>query len=168
MRRIKKVLAIVCMCILVIGCTACAGGGSAADKTLTEGNLTITLTEAFEKQADAQGFSWLYMSDKVIVMGISEAQDLLSQAGIDVNTVEEYGKACIDAHEGVSNVEVKSAGSYAYAEYEQKIEGVDYSYYCAFYKGASEYWAVTFSTLKGDYEKQKDNIAKWASTVTVQ
>lgn len=168
MRCIKRMMAVLCMCILVIGCTACAGSSSAADQTMTEGNLTITLTDAFQKQANAQGFNWLYMSDKVIVMGVSEGQDLLSQAGIDVNTVEEYGKACVDAHEGVSNVEVQSAGNYAYAEYEQKVEGVDYSYYCAFYKGASDFWAVTFSTFKDDYAKQRDNIVKWADSVTVQ
>ena len=166
MRFIKKMMAV--LCILVIGCTACAGGSSAADQTMTEGNLTITLTDEFQKQANAQGFNWMYMSDKVIVMGVSEAQDLLSQAGIDVNTVEEYGKACIDAHDGVSNVELQSAGNYAYAEYEQKVEGVDYSYYCAFYKGASDFWAVTFSTFKEDYAKQRDNIVKWAASVAVQ
>lgn len=169
MKRIKKMLAVVCMCMLVIGCTACGAGGSkAADKTVTEGNFTITLTDAFEKQTDSQGYDWLYMSDKVIVMGVSESQDLLSQAGLNVTTVEEYGKACIDAHESVSNVEVQSAGSYAYVEYDQTIQGVDYSYYCAFYKGESDYWAISFSTFKKDYADERENIVKWASSVVVQ
>lgn len=169
MKRIKKALAIMCMFALVMGCTACAGGSdNAADKTVTEGNFTITLTEKFEKQSDAQGFDWMYMSDKVIVMGVSESQELLSQAGMDISTVEDYGKACVAAHEGIGDVAVQSAGNYAYAEYEQKIQSVDYSYYCAFYKGADSYWAVTFSTLKEDYAAQKDNIAKWAASAAVQ
>lgn len=169
MKRIKKLVALVCICMLVMGCTACAAGGSkAADKTVTEGNFTITLTDAFEKQTDSQGFNWIYMSDKVAVMGVSESQDLLSQAGLDVATVEDYGKACISAHEGLSNVEVQSAGSYAYVEYDQAVDGVDYSYYCAFYKGASDYWAISFSTFKEDYAGQRENIVKWASSVVVQ
>lgn len=166
MKYMKRILAVVCVCALVIGCTACSS--KAVDQTVTEGDFTITLTDDFEKQSDAQGYDWLYMSKKVIVMGVGEEQELFSQAGIEMNTVEDYGKACVAAHGGIDDAEVKSEGSYAYVEYEQAVDGVDYSYYCAFYKGSSKFWAVTFSTFKEDYAGQRDNIAKWASSAAVQ
>ncbi len=159
--KTKRIFAVMLACVMVFMCTAC--GAPAADKAITEGDLNITLTEDFTKSS-YEGYDFVYESKKILFMGVCETQQEFNEVGMNIGTVDEYAKLCIEAHG--TDMTVSSADSYKYCEYEEKVEGQDYSYYAAFYNHGTSYWVLTFATLKSDYENQKPTIEKFASSVT--
>lgn len=157
----KKTLALVMAGVMMMLFTACAS--QAADKVFTEGALSITLTDAFTKES-YEGYDFVYQSNKIMVMGVCETQQQFNEVGMTVGTVQEYAKLCMEAHG--TDVSLQTADSYVYCEYEEKVQGKDFSYYAAFYNNGDNYWVLSFATLKDDYADQKATIEKFASSVT--
>lgn len=159
--KMKKTLALAMVCVMMLLSTACAS--EAADKVMTEGALNITLTDAFTKSS-YEGYDFVYESRKIMVMGVCETQQEFNEVGMTVGTVREYAKLCMDAHG--TDVSLQTADSYVYCEYDETVQGQNFSYYAAFYNNGDNYWVLSFATLKDDYESQKATIEKFASSVT--
>ncbi len=160
----KRVLALL-LAMAMLMCSGCAA--EPKDVQLTEGGFTITLTEKFEKMANAS-YDVVYNSPKVLVMAVNDTYEELEAAGLTKGTLDTYAQLCKTNHGGLDTVSIKQSDKYPYFEYEQEVEGTKYSYYGCFFQGSNGYWAVTFATMPEDYADQKANIEKWASSIQVQ
>ena len=132
-------------------------------KTFSDGGMTITLTDAFDKYP-ADGFDAAYESGDVVVMA---SKELFSVAeGLGDYTAEEYANAVIDIN-GFDRSSLDTTGGTVRFGYDFKdtSAGHTYRYACYIYKTADAFWMLQFATVAEDAEKWAPSIAEWAASV---
>lgn len=156
----KKILLFLNFTVMLILFTGCG----AKEKTITEDDMTITLTEDFKKSSLANA-TWYYESTNALVMGIRETKDELEHTGLEVNSLNDYASAVIETN-GLSSVTAKERGDYLYFEYDKTIGGTKYSYMTCLYDHNEEYWMINFACYEQRYDKLKDDFLEWADSVS--
>ncbi len=137
-------------------------GVSSEPKTFTSAGMSITLTEAFDVEADAN-FDVCYVSNGEAVMVNRERLSAEDMADI---TLYQYCAAVIEVFE--EEASPRSEDGLTYFEYEINSDGTNYRYLVVVYKSTDAFWTVQFGTTKGDFEEMRPTMMEWAKSVTFE
>ena len=152
---------------LVIGFASTMNFDSVAkDKTFSEGGLSITLNNQFKINSDPGEFVALYESDEIIVF--TQRESFTLGEGFGELTVKEYGEGLIKYNEQSARSQLKQDGDLYYFIYDDIIDHEYYTWVTYVYKTDDAFWYVDFVTAKEDAEEHRDQISRWAHTVTFE
>ena len=128
---------------------------NAQPKKFTEKELTITVTDEFEK-TEQEGFDFCLESKYVGILGLKQRSDAKS--------VEDYAENVISYNDKNSKVMTKDGLTYFYYKY--KVDGTNYRYVVFAYKSTGgNYWLVQFVLDDKAYEEYEEKIFEWAKSV---
>lgn len=138
---------------------------SVKEKTFTKNGLTLTLTNQF-KDVDPGNYVAFYESDIMMVGTFTEPFSL--SEGFGDLTVQEYGEGLIKFNKQTAGagLELIQDGDLYYYVWDDIFDRRYYTFVTYLYKSDDAFWYVDFIVEKEDYESQRDQISKWAHTVT--
>ena len=133
-------------------------------RPVTVDSLTIYLPEEYEEEIDeTDDFEASYYSEDA---GVLFSLDHSLEEENEVYSLEEYAEAVCEAFE--MGPLRKTANGTMYSEYEEKINGDDFSFLVAFYQtGSNQFWQVTFFCYSGDYGDLRGDFLEYASSVSI-
>lgn len=139
----------------------------AEPKTFTAGDLSITLTDAFD-EADWEGFDGAWESWEVGVVVLEEPFDTLTEVMDDpaTATVQEFAQLHRDTNSITASIETKDGLTRYCYEWTNTEMGTTYCYYTYFYKSDASFWMVQFWLDEEDAAEYEDVIPRWAQSVT--
>jgi len=139
--------------------------GGNAEKVFTAEEMSITLTEEFQKLR-SNDFVGLYESDDMLVLVSKDLRaDVVSE---NITTAEQYGEYILSLNEMNDEIGKNSSGV-LYFEYEAadvEDESLVYSYVAYLYESDDAFWMVQFAIDKADYAELFDVLDGYANTVT--
>lgn len=131
------------------------------EKSFTIGDMSITLTDNFERQ-NVVGYSAGFASKNVdLLVNKTPFEYTVSSK----YSAAEYAELIIFG----SNLEseVVTEGDLCYFIFEDETsDGDAYLYYAYTYKSDDSYWILYFAVEKGKAKRYADDIAKWAGSVS--
>ena len=80
--------------------------------------------------------------------------------------MEQYAKEFIEANSLADCVIKTSEDGYVYVEYSGSYEDTEYLYYATIHKAANAFWLIQFGGEASAYEKSREKIVKYASSIT--
>lgn len=133
------------------------------EKTFTEGDLSITLTNEFSNQL-YEGYTVCFESQKVAVFALEEPFSLAE--GFGDYTLEEYAEI-VFSNNGMEGFELLTDGENSYFEYEfTNPDTQDTFYYKTYlYKEDDAFWVINFATFVENYGEFVESFDVWASSV---
>jgi len=135
------------------------------EETFTKAGLTITLTDKFGEK-DMAAYTAYYESRQAVVFTLKEEFSLFEQAGISSEmSLDEYVKVVSDANN--KSYIAKEKDGLTYFEFNQTINGKDFSYFAVVYRGDDAYWLVQFACENKNYSEFSEKFVEWAKTVVV-
>lgn len=155
-KRILMLIVLFGIGFVLSGCLA------SQDKVFTIDDLQITLTDDFKETDQDEGFTAYFESNTIGVAIMKET--FASLEVIDLNsesTIEEYIAAVQSA--GNVSYEIQNKDNITYFTYESEIDGTNFYYMTAFYKGNDAFWIVNLfceETNKSELENSLMNFAK--------
>lgn len=165
MKKIKYLLTITVLSFMLVVLSGCSIM-FIKDKTFTNEGLSITLTNQFYEK-DHISFTSYYESDRMLVVVIKEKFSSLSMVGITKNsTVEDYLKIVISANK--HNTSLIEDSDVPYFTYERSESGKDFKYFATAVKGSDSFYLVQFCVISDTYDKLKDDIVKYASSMEAE
>lgn len=169
-RNTKKGLIILAVA-LIIGAVAgyaisshILSSGKAKPKDFSSDGMTITLTEEFNR-FETGVHTACYGTDHVAVFALKESFDLLE--GSENFTLKEYAELVIKAN-GFENKKPKTDNGLTYFEYDYTNPETkqDFRYFSYVYKANDSFWFIQFAILTDEVNEYKDDVIKWAKSVT--
>ena len=133
----------------------------ALPKDFTYEEMTITLTEKFEKSVDDPKYSVSYTDTFVMVMVLREGFELME--GFENYTLAEYGQVIISNSGQDTELLEDEAGTYF--EYTTNPDGNDYHYVYYLYKSQKAFYMIGFATVDAVKDDYRDDILKYARSV---
>ena len=140
---------------LVIALCLLGGCAPSANTKIVCGDISLTLPGAFmdlSKESYGEETDFLYGRDGLIVMGLSEKKESLSQM-----TLEEYTRLLLTENKLTCTPE-KRNGGYGFA-YEAPVGNGFYTYVTATFEDRESFWIVQCYCPREDYEKNRTAIA---------
>ena len=157
MKKVIASLLIVTSLFLLTGCES--------DKEYTIDDLTITLPSSFTKQ-DMTGFLAYLENDEAGITIAEETFTDLEVIGLNSeSTLEDYAAAVMASND--TEYELNNAEDYIYFYYDSTVDGTDYHYMAALFKGNDEFYLINFFCFKSDSEKYDSIFKNWADTIVV-
>lgn len=153
MKKVIASLLIITSLFLLTGCES--------DKEYTIDDLTITLSSSFTKQ-DMTGFLAYLEDDEAGITVAEETFTDLEAIGLNSeSTLEDYAAAVMASND--TEYELNNADDY----YDSTVDGTDYHYMAALFKGNDEFYLINFFCFKSDSEKYDSIFKNWADTIVV-
>ncbi|MDD2268730.1 MAG: hypothetical protein PHY15_04150 [Eubacteriales bacterium] len=157
----KKLFLIVSLFILsVFLLNSCSAFVKEKPKTFSDAGMKIELTNKFSK-VSFEPYTVCYNSGKVAVFALKEEFTLFS--GINYS-LEEYAEVVLKNNSLSS--EVKEVDGLVTFTFKKDVEKTNFSYFASVYKTTDAYWLIQFACESSDYETYKDEIIKYAKSVT--
>lgn len=133
--------------------------------TFEADGLTLTLTDAFEKQ-DAAQFTLCYATDRVLVLALRDA--FADTEGLSDYTLADYAEL-VRQNTCDDSVPLEQDGTLPYFEYEYTDDGgTAYDYFTALYQGTDAFWIVQFVATADDYDAFRPQFVEWAHAAAVK
>ena len=159
-RLITATLTMILLASLLTGCLF-----AAVEKVFTKDGFSITLTNRFieGEGEEYEGFDIVYDSRDIAVFCLKENfSDFVDGANLSPRT---YGELVLQANQ--MDTALLTEGEQIYFEYQETIDGDDYSYLATVHKGADAFWLVQFACLTENYETLKPMMMQYAASVKV-
>ena len=158
----KKLLTILCAVLFVLGVTGCF---APKEKTFSVAGMSIVLTDSFAEK-EYISYTSYYTSQDMLVITLKEDKATFSQAGISFANTDlmEYADMVIRAN-GLTVTPTQDEKFTSFV-YDKTVSGKDYTYHAFVYKATDAFWLIQFATTQDDYEKMKEDIFKFAGSVT--
>lgn len=158
----KKVL----MLIVLVGmCFSLSGCLDAKKEEFAVDDLRITLTDEFKETDQDEGFTAYFESDDTGVAIVKETYSALEVLDLNSDTtIEEYIAVVQSA--GGTDYEVHNENNINYFTYESEIDGINYYYMTAFYKGTDAFWIVKLFCEANDKEALQSKFVDYAQSVS--
>lgn len=128
-------------------------------------SLTVTLNKSFTQEKH-EGFDLYAQSDNIIFSAVEETFHELEYSGFEILSLKDYCSEILSLNQTSDN-ELKSRGNYYYFTNEKTVSGASYTYVHCMYEGNSSYWICEFVCKTKHYNRYKDDIFKWADSVTI-
>ena len=135
------------------------------EKTFTKNGLTLTLTNQF-KDVDPDNYIAFYESDDVMVGTFRDPFGQGPGESIEGVTLEEYGWGLLKTNEETARSQLEKDGDLYYFVFDDIFDRRYYTYVTYVYQYDGAFWYVDFITEKENAEEYRDEISKWAKTVT--
>jgi len=169
--REKKLPSIVVIAVVVIasfGVTTFINvnaQGEPREKAFSKAGMTITLNDSFvEKELVA--YTAYFESKTTAVLVVKEEFYFLEQLGLPTDiSLYEYGKKVGENNYLEYDVTIKDG--LAFSEFNNTVNGKDFSYLAVFFRGDDAYWVVQFTCESKNYGKYSGDFFKWAKSVEV-
>ena len=134
---------------------------SLRQKNVEYKEFNMTLTGDFTKLPD-EDFDFYYVNDKYSVFGFCETFD-----GAKDFSLNEYGKALLQANEIDVNTPIKTKDGLTYAEFEVSDDnGVTFHYWTFFFKNGEDFWVVYIASWDLVPAEVEATVIEMAKTVT--
>ena len=130
----------------------------ATPQTFAEGELQITLTDAF-KQVEQPGFFACYQSKDTMVLAVREEQSYFGKI-----TLNEYCELVMRANYKWG-MEMHREQGFVWFEYTDAPEGQEFYYFAACYRGGDAFWVINFATPVKYRDTYKETFLDWAKQV---
>lgn len=136
--------------------------GRETAKVFSVGDMTITLTNRFERTDALENQTAAFVSDRVGVV-ISEEKFAVYE-GLEFYTLEAYAILSKQANPQIDS-ELRQENGFTYYEYTATIEGEEISYITFYYKGSDAFLSVSFFTRTGDYRALRPQLFAYAKSI---
>lgn len=156
----KRVFALILALTLMLSLCACG----AAEKTFTCGDLSITLTSAFE-ESSVEGQDAYYESRKVGVTVLKEEKANLANG--ENMTKKEYAELIVQTQGKNTVGSVMDLSDLTYFTFTSVVDGTAYTYQVYIYENDTAFYMVQFFCHSDNYGKLLESFQKWARTVTI-
>lgn len=148
-----------------------AGFNSNAPKEIEFRDMSVTLTDSFKKETDAQAsekYDVAYATNHVVFMALEESfEDAPFLEGL---TVDDYADACIFVNKLSDTSKVKHSGDLTYFTYEKDAplngDTVNCTYFAFTFKEDDAFWLIQFAVKTNELGQYEDDIFGWANTIT--
>ncbi|MBE6553097.1 MAG: hypothetical protein E7666_02015 [Ruminococcaceae bacterium] len=157
MKKMIRLLPLLLVCVLLL--SACSK--PAAEKTFTFENMSITLTEDFE-QAATMSFDALYNAGDIAVFVLKDPMDEELTADL---SLEEYLEGVNEAFE-MNGTDIVTEDGLTYLTYTNVNNDLTSTFFTCAYKSEDAFWLFQFGCAAADYNGFKDDIYKYAKSVT--
>lgn len=168
---LKKILAILLICLLLCGCGADdildAIDDKLPEKTYTEGDVSITLPNSFKNFSSrdmAEGKDFLFANDEMGITGTREDKETLYDLFGEMDA-EGYANLIAELYELDTTAEKKKG--YWYFTYEQEIDGEDYTYLAVIHETTGDYWNIQVYCKSADFEENEDTMWDYATDIEI-
>ena len=133
-------------------------------KSFTEGGMTITLTNAFQKM-DYEGFAAVFGSTDVVVL--AEKESFAADAALGSMSRETYANLFIQ-NNNLTGSEVWQEEGLTWFQYKgtNPDSKATYRYSVYVFKTEDAFWVVQIAVLDKDADKYAAQIMDWAKTIT--
>ena len=152
--------------IILSGLMLVLAGCSSNPKNFPCRDLTITLNENFTEKK-MSGFDAYYVSEYVIFSAVEETEEDLQYAGYEITNLSGYCSEILNQN-NVSSDKLKSRRDYYYFSNTSVKSGAKYTYVHCMFQGHNSYWICEFVCKTKDYDKYKDDIFKWADSISIK
>lgn len=162
MKNTVKLLAILLVAVTVIATfTSCF---EPQDKVFESNEMKITLTDEFKKQNENN--MEVYASNDLVVMIIREDKSTFAEVNLDPNmTLKQYADIIA---KGISTPPtIKEDNGLIYFEFINSVDNVDYKYFACVFVSEEAFWLVQFGTTVEKYSANREDIVKYAKTITI-
>ncbi len=140
-----------------------SGLGDPKDFTCEE--LTITLTEKFERDAELEGqylnYTAVYSTDEAIAFLIESP--LTEYPGLAGKSAQAFAELCAASH-GLKAEDVHTTDGLVYYEYpftDDRLQQIAF-----FFKSDEAFWEVRFAVFAEDIDEMRPHVMEWAKSVT--
>ncbi|MBQ9200126.1 MAG: hypothetical protein IJ141_08115 [Lachnospiraceae bacterium] len=162
----KKHLKKYSLFLLLFICTLLLTSCSRDPKNFTCGNLTVTLNKTFT-ESNHSGFDLYASSENIIFSVVEESEENLEFSGYTISGLKGYCDEILSLN-NVSSDKLIQRNDYYYFTNTKTISGAKYTYVHCMYYGSGSYWICEFVCKTKNYDNYKDDIFKWADSVTIQ
>lgn len=162
LKKSYKLLILTLLMGVLLGLCGCGPN----PKNFTHGDLTITLTDEFEEKT-MDMFDAYYTAEHVAFTAREETDEVLEYAGYEINTLKDYCHEIVVLN-GVNPSDLIQRGDYYYFTNTKTVSGANYTYIHCMFEGSNSYWICEFTCKTKDYDKYKDDIFKWADSITIK
>lgn len=156
----KKTLSLVLIAVLLLSCTSCFN--FSMKKVFEKSGMEITLTSDFYEKEHVS-YTSVYESNKIAVFTLKEEFALLP--GFSKYTVDEYADSVVEMNQIDATVEHED--DLTYFTFDETVNGKDFVYFGFAYKGDDAFWLIQFACEQKNEKDLKDDIFKYAKSVTV-
>ena len=133
----------------------------ATPQTFAEGELQITLTDAF-KQVEQPGFFASYQSKDAMVLAVRESETLF----IGDITLKEYGNLVLKAN-GKTDLTMNKDEKFLWFEYIDTPEDQTFYYLAVCCRSRDAFWVINFVTPVSHKEEYKETFLSWARSIVM-
>ena len=135
------------------------------DMTITEGNLTMTVSKDFVKMTSSSmaANQWVYANADITISAVHNGDDFLRENHYEMDDVYDFANLFIDQHGSEFYSEV-----YTDREYEEKQGDTFYKALEVFFEGTDGYYCVNFICEDYKYYQYQADFFKWADTIVVK
>ena len=137
------------------------------EQTFTSGGVNITLTNEFQEEY-MDGFVACYGSVDVAVFVRTDS--FAVDPELKNYTVEEYAEQLykLNQHDVPNGIQSENGLTFYEYQYHNSNDGITYCYFTYIYKTEGGFWIVQFATPNLEVNNYREDIAKWAKTVTFE
>jgi len=132
-------------------------------KDFTVGDLSITLTDQFERTSPMGNQTAAFLSDDKGVVFVKES--FSEYTGLEFFTIDAYAQLSKEANPQI-NTALQQENGYTYYEYTARVDGDKMCYITFYYKSDNAFWAITFFTMADHYQDARPQFFTWAKSVT--
>lgn len=167
MRRIKRIIFVIGLCIGLSVITGCSC--KKTEKKFTKEGITITLDSSFSEDEDV-AFQVVYLSKKFGFSGNGEKKASL----IGIHSLKEYMNIILkNAQKEDSTIqEYQSEGSpyfFLYTYFDAIVQEREFSYMLITKEGESKYYVMKLWCQKKDFNHEnKEKMLNWAKSIIVE
>lgn len=168
---LKKIVAILLVCLLLCGCSVNEVLDKVAEKlpekTYEHGDISISLPTTFmnySKQDVAEGKDFLFANSEMGLTGIKEEKKELFEAFGQMD-IEGYANLIAELYE-MDNTPTKKGG-YWTVTYEQEIDGENWTYMCVFHETSSAYWNIQAYCKSEDFAENEETLFGYATDIKI-
>lgn len=163
---ILLVLAIAMVVVAIITIKVFFFPTKAEEKTFTEKEFSIKLTEDFEKKK-LEGATYYYESSTAIVMVIKEKATELEDIGIqEDSSLDDYVQAIVKSNKLPEDTKISKRGDYRYISYENGDKKTGEFYFVAVtFRQGEEFWLMNFACRQTNDQQFKEQFLEWADSI---
>ena len=133
--------------------------------TFSVAGMSIVLTDSFAEK-EYISYTSYYTSQDMLVITLKEDKATFSQAGISFANTDLMESADMVIRANGLTVTPTQDEKFTSFVYDKTVSGKDYTYHAFVYKATDAFWLIQFATTQDDYEKMKEDIFKFAGSVT--
>lgn len=130
-------------------------------------DFTLMLPEGFTEKSDNENVTCYFEGENELVTCLREPrEDIISVAGKEELTLDEYAQLVIDANSLSSQIGKDDKGN-TFFTYSQSVDNDEFFYYAVVKESDDAFWLFNFVCLQADKDTHTELFADWASRIEV-
>ncbi len=139
--------------------------GEPQEKVFRCDNLSVTLTDAFEKRPDDDA-DLLLIADTPETVLFIYSEEINNYENYGIYTATDYASTKLSSNELDSDIRFCDGIPYYTYSYYNEEDDVDFTYYDFLYKNGGTFWSLTFCCNTVNAAEYEPLLFNWAKTVT--